>query len=278
MYKIIKIINNNVVLVLDKTNRETIVIGKGIGFSAPKGGVLHFSPGNQIFIHKKESEILDFIDAIPVEIIQLTSDIIQKSERFLNEKLSDSLIITLSEHILFAIKRFENSQYESINIHEVPFLYLNEYEVGCKAVEYINKVKNIQLPQSEASLIALHFVNARLNNSSVGETLKLTKLAYQIANIICYHFHIKVSTGSLNFSRFIIHLKLLIARCRALAEEPKIRELKSSLVDALEKEFLKNYTCAKKIVKLISDEYDLMVPDDEVFYLAIHIERLLHAA
>ncbi|WP_392564656.1 PRD domain-containing protein [Orbus wheelerorum] len=278
MYKIIKTINNNVVLALDKTDRETIVIGKGIGFSAKKGALLDFSPENQIFIHKKESEILDFIDAIPVDIMHLTSDIIQKSEHFFNEKLSDSLIITLSEHILFAIKRFENNKYESINIHEVPFLYLNEYEVGCKAVEYINKVKGIQLPQSEASLIALHFVNARLNNKSVGETLKLTKLAYQIANVISYHFHININTGSLNFSRFIIHLKLLVARCKAIVEKPKVRELKSPLVDVLEKEFLKNYTCAKKIVKLISDEYDLIVPEDEIFYLAIHIERLLHVA
>jgi len=139
-------------------------------------------------------------------------------------------------------------------------------------------MKGIELPKSEASLIALHFVNARLHNNSVGETLKLTKLAYQIASVISYHFHIKVETTSLNFSRFIIHLKLLIARCNELQEKPEKKEFKSVLADALEKEFLKNYTCANKIVKLISDEYHLMVPDDEIFYLAIHIERLLHKA
>lgn len=276
MYKIIKTINNNVVLTLDKTNRETIVIGKGIGFSARKGELLNFSSENKVFIHKKESEVLDFIDAIPVDIIELTNDIIQKSERFFDEKLSDSLIITLSEHIAFAIQRFKNNQCDNISIHEVPFLYLNEYDVGCKAVKYINKVRGIQLPESEASLIALHFVNARLHNKNVGETLKLTKLAYQIANVISYHFHINVETTSLDFSRFIIHLKLLITRCRELADNPEKREFKSALVDVLEKEFLKNYTCAKKIVKLISDEYPLIIPSDEIFYLAIHIERLLH--
>lgn len=276
MYKIIKTINNNVVLATDKTNRETIIIGKGIGFSASKGSVLNFSSDNKIFIHKKGSEVLDFIDAIPNDIIELTHDIILKSERFFDEKLSDSLIITLSEHIAFAIKRFKNNLYDSINIHEVPFLYLNEYEVGCKAVRYISKIKGIQLPESEASLIALHFVNARLHNKSVGETLKLTKLAYQIANIISYHFHISIDTASLNFSRFIIHLKLLIARCNELKQKSVTTVFKSELAVVLEKDFIKNYTCAKKIVALISDEYQLSVPDDELFYLAIHIERLLY--
>jgi len=274
LYTVSKTINNNAVQVYDKTGREMIIVGKGIGFSARKGDILNDDADNRVFIHKKEAEILHFIDFIPVDIIELTNKIIQKSEHHLDEKLSDSLLIALAEHISFAIKRFEKGNSDDIHIHEVQFLYLNEYDIGKRAVEYINKIKNIQLPDSEASLIALHFVNARLNNKNVGETLKLTKLSYQIANLISYHFHITIDKSSLNFSRFIIHLKLLIVRCKEL-QLHGMNNKSSSLIDDLKKQFLTHHACAEKIVKLISHEYNLTVPDDEIFYLTVHIERLL---
>lgn len=275
MYKVIKTINNNAVLAVDQSNRETIVVGKGIGFSSSKGTILNNDALNKVFIHKKEAEVLNFIDSIPVDIIELTNRIIYKSQKHFNEKLNDSLLITLAEHISFAIERFNNKCTDNIRIYEVHYLYANEYEVGKRVVDYINKIKNIELPESEASLIALHFVNARMNNGNVGETLRLTKLAYQIISVINYHFHLTVDTTSLSFSRFVIHLKLLIVRCKESQNLTNIPN-HSSILNKIEQEFLKNYLCAKKIVKLISDEYRLTVPDDEIFYLAVHIERLLH--
>lgn len=276
MYRVIKTINNNAILAIDQSNRETIVMGKGIGFSAKKGMVLDSDSQNKVFIHKQEAEVLNFIDSIPIDIIELTNKIINKSQEHFNEKLNDSLLITLAEHISFAIERFKTKNCDDIRIYEVPYLYAYEYEIGKRVVEYINKSKNIHLPDSEASLIALHFVNARMNNGNVGETLRLTKLAYQIINVINYHFHIMVDTTSLSFSRFIIHLKLLIVRCKEYDSQKNIPN-HSSLLGRIEQEFLKNYLCAQKIVKLIASEYQLEVPEDEIFYLAVHIERLLHA-
>lgn len=274
MYIIKKVINNNVILVDNDAQQEFVIIGKGIGFNSKAGQNYHCTEGDELFSKPHDYDIHNFVDNIPIGIIKLTLEVINKCKPILNAKLSDSLVITLSEHITFAIERSKNREM-SISLYEVPYLYHLEFIAGKVAVDYINEKLGVSLPPGEASLIALHFVNAKLNNKSVGDTLKFTQTVYKIVNIINYYFHIQVNTDTDSFSRFINHLKYLLIRCQT--NHDKSSQFNSVLEELVEKELLKNFACAKKIAALIQSEYTIPVSREEIIYLALHIERLLHS-
>ncbi|EMA4784719.1 MAG: PRD domain-containing protein [Pseudomonadota bacterium] len=274
MYLIKKVINNNVILVDNEAEQEVVIIGKGIGFNSKAGQNYLCNESDELFIKPHDHDIHNFLDNIPIDIIKLTIEVINKCKPILNAELSDSLVITLSEHITFAIER-SKSREMSISLYEVPYLYYLEFIAGKVAVDYINEKLDVSLPPSESSLIALHFVNAKLNNKSVGDTLRFTQTVYKIVNIVNYSFYIQVNTESDSFSRFINHLKYLLIRCQANSN--KNSQFNSVLEALVEKELLKNFACAKKIAALIQSEYNLSVSREEIIYLALHIERLLNS-
>lgn len=274
MYTIKKIINNNVIFVDNEAKQELVIIGKGIGFNSEVGQNYHCNESDEVFIKPHDYDIHNFINNIPIDIIKITIDVINKCKPILNSELSDSLVITLSEHINFAIERSKNMEM-SISLYEVPYLYHIEFTAGKFAVDLFNEKLNISLPPNEASLIALHFVNAKLNNKSVGDTLRFTQIVYKIVNIINYSFHIQIDTELDSFSRFINHLKYLLIRCKS--DHDKKNKFNSVLEGLVENELVKNFLCARKISALIQSEYDVSVSRDEMIYLALHIERLLNS-
>lgn len=274
MYTVKKIINNNVILVDNSKNNESIIIGKGIGFNAKIGMVYIPTSHDDFFINPKDNGIYNILENIPLEIVKVTIDVINLCKPILNAELNESLLITLSEHIYFAIERSKDENM-SISLHEVPYLYYLEFMAGKKSVTYINEKLNVNLPQSEASLIALHFVNAKLNSNNVGDTLKLTKIVYDIVNIINYSFHIYIDNKSEDLARFINHLKYLLIRCQV--NDNKSSRLSPILKGLIEKELVKNFTCAKKIAKLIESQYNIKVNNDEIIYISLHIERLINS-
>ncbi|MGV3346437.1 PRD domain-containing protein [Enterobacteriaceae bacterium LUAb1] len=273
MYLISKVINNNVILVLNSTNQELIILGKGIGFNSKPGQ--HYEPDstNEIFVKPQHIDIYQIINSIPLDIIALTNDVINECKRVITEDLSDSLILTLSEHLMYAIERSKKNE-EGITLYEVPYLYKNEYDAGRIAVNYINNKYGHRLPASEASLIALYFVNAKINNKNVGDTLRLTQIMFKIVNVINYSFHVKIDTHSDNFARFTNHLRYFLIRCKKGTNTS--HQVSRSLSECVENELLKNYSCAKKIAKLMENEYQYHTHPDEIIYLALHIERLLN--
>jgi beta-glucoside operon transcriptional antiterminator len=54
-------------------------------------------------------------------------------------------------------------------------------------------------------------VNADLNDT-LGNTTQITRLIYQLQNIVKYFFNIPLDEHSLNYQRFITHLKFFAQR------------------------------------------------------------------
>ncbi|CAM3169279.1 PRD domain-containing protein [Streptobacillus ratti] len=61
--------------------------------------------------------------------------------------------------------------------------YKEEFELGKKALSIIKKDLNIELPIDEAAFIALHFVNANLENN-FQESYRITEIIMSIEKII----------------------------------------------------------------------------------------------
>lgn len=76
--KIEQIINNNVVITKNKKGKETVVIGKGIGFNGKKGDPIDDNKIIKTFMLNDEKEKNSFslmIDEIPYDIIEFGIEI-----------------------------------------------------------------------------------------------------------------------------------------------------------------------------------------------------------
>ena len=148
-----KVFNNNVVFARDNSGQEVILMGKGIGFNKFTKDLVEIDKIEKKFIFNNEeslSELHSLLDRIPLKDVELVSEIIQMGREELGDNLNDSILITLSEHISYMLKRMdEGLVFQSPLQWEIRQIYPNEYNFSKKAVEYLRKKLDKNIPDSE---------------------------------------------------------------------------------------------------------------------------------
>ncbi|MCY7587614.1 PRD domain-containing protein [Bacillus safensis] len=272
MFTVVKVLNNNIVLALTDTQNEVVVFGTGIGFKKKKGDTLDESAVSKTFYSDQTSPLESQLAAIPTDILLLTEKIIHMGEEILNKKLGSSMLFSLSDHLTFSIQRHqEKMEYENPIVWEIPHLYFQEYQIGKKALKIIQKMMGISFEDTEASLIALHFVNAQIDGQSMGDTIKMTHLTKEIVKIIQNIFEMVLDKSSIDYSRFITHLRYFIVR-QETNQPPQ--QMDDSLKELIQDRYMKSYACGLIIKEMLKREFNWNVTEDELVFLVIHIERI----
>ncbi|MDU5262580.1 MAG: CAT RNA binding domain-containing protein, partial [Clostridium celatum] len=155
--EIVKVMNNSLVFVKNDDNNEIIVMGKGIGFMKKAGEFIDSSKIEKIFTLKDDEAKKNYFRAmedVSSEYVDVTNDIVKYASDILNCKLNDNVFISLIDHISFAIERFnKNISLQNRLLWEVKKFYPNEFKVGIYAVNKINDVLGVKLPEEEAGNI-----------------------------------------------------------------------------------------------------------------------------
>lgn len=103
---------------------------------------------------------------MPMEHVKITSDLISYAKNRLKLRLKQSIYVTLTDHMNFAITRFQQGiKPQNALLWEIKRFYAKEYELGMYAVNMIQERLKIRLPEDEAGFNALHFVNAEYDSS-----------------------------------------------------------------------------------------------------------------
>lgn len=273
--EIVKVMNNSLVFVKNDDNNEIIVMGKGIGFMKKAGEFIDSSKIEKIFTLKDDEAKKNYFRAmedVSSEYVDVTNDIVKYASDILNCKLNDNVFISLIDHISFAIERFnKNISLQNRLLWEVKKFYPNEFKVGIYAVNKINDVLGVKLPEEEAGNIAFHIVNAQTENSEMENTILMIKMMKDILNIIKYHLDVKLDKESLNYSRFITHLQFFLQR----VIEGKVADSKNSFIlTQVESQYPEKVDCARSIKNYVEKLLNIEVGDDEILYLAMHIIRV----
>lgn len=272
--KINKLINNNIASSMDENGREIIIMGRGIGFKAREGMDIPDERIEKVF-RLEDEDILgrfkDLLARMPLEHIEISDEIIGYGKKVLNKPLNQNIYITLMDHINFAVERFhQNMMFPNPLIREVRSIYREEYLIGEYAVALIKKELGIQFPVDEAVSIALHIVNAEYN-TAMRDTINITKLIQQVVGIVAEYFHFVPDESSLNYERFITHLKFLAQR---IYSKELLNSDTEELSAMISKVYPEEYICGQKIQYFIRKNYGHEVTDEEVAYLAVHIKRM----
>lgn len=272
-----KIYNNNVLLAIDsKTKDEVILTGCGIAFKKKVGQNIDEDKVEKRYVLKSPSfgdKINQLANKIPEKIFEITSKIIEYTEKKLNVDLDEHIYIALTDHIYFGIKRYkENMMIKNELLNEIKRIHRKEYEVGLWAVSYINKKLDVKFTDDEAGFIALHIVNANFREEKQGTYIS-TKIIKGILNIIRYSFSVEFLQNDINYDRLITHLKYFSKRI--ISEDTSYSKESSELIDIIKEKYKDEYKCSMKIKKYIKDNFNYNVNDDEIVYLSIHISRVI---
>lgn len=268
-----KIFNNNAILANNSEKNEIVVMGRGIGFKMNIGDKVDEKLVEKTFILRQKDASEKFkllLEDVPTEHISLCYDIIEYAKNMLGVELSDYIYVTLTDHVSYALKLFD----EGLNrpnplIWEIKKFYTKEFNIGIKSLEFIESETGKKLPQDEACNIALHLINAQVNNSTKGleDIANQTKMIQDILNVVKYTYNITLDEQSLNYERFVTHLRFFFQR---LNKNEKIEAEDDFLLKQVKLKYKKAYECMLKIEKYLEKK----LSDEEQLYLTIHIQRV----
>ena len=272
-HKIIKVLNNNVVLARNLDDEtEQVLIGNGIGFNTSENEEVELEKEKvkksfMAYDEELEENFLKLLKEFDPELVGISEEIISIAEEKIG-KLDSHIHIALTDHINFAVERLRNGM--NINnpfTDEIKFLYEKEYEIGEIASEKLKEASKIDIPESEIAFIAMH-IHAARKNKAVSETVRYTSLLKEVIELIEDELGIKLDKSNINYSRLITHIRFSINRM----QQDKI--ISNPLKEKIKEEFAESYKIAQKIGNIIEKKLDLKVNEDELGYITLHLQRL----
>jgi transcriptional antiterminator len=268
-----KVLNNNVVIVTEGSEKEKIVIGKGIGFAKKQGDLVQFEQVDKLFELKNKNEQEQYkalLTDTDERVIEIINDVILHiGNRFENE-LNEHIHVALTDHIVFAIKRIKQGlDIKNPFLTETQTLYPKEYTVAEEVMEVINKSLDIHLPEGEIGFVALH-IHSALTNKSVTDIKKHSELINRLMQMIQHSLQLTIDTKSINYLRLVRHLRHAIER----VSEGDIMEEQEKLAKVLKEEYPVCYNLAWKLIKVMQNALKKPVPHAEAVYLTMHLQRL----
>lgn len=274
---IMRILNNNAVLTLDDLGQEKVVCGRGIAYKKRIGDTVPESAVNKVFVASDQAErqkLITLLSNIPLEHIQVAGSIVEMLKSQLSKNLSDSLLINISDHIHTAIDRFLGGVTVSNNLlWDIKRYYNTEYQLGLRALDIIENELKVRLPNDEAGFIALHIVNAEMDEANLAQVYQITQVIQELCNLVRYHFTIEFNEESTDYYRFVTHLKFLARRLMEAKQHED--HVSDGLFPILTQKYSETYRCVQRISSFVSKKYGYDLSEDEQIYLMIHIERVV---
>ena len=223
--KIARVLNNNVVVVLDEQQCEQVVMGRGLGFQKRVGDSVDSCKIEKVFAPQNDAlvgRLTGLLSQIPPEVL-ITCDRITERARQRLGKLQENLCIALTDHCHFAIVRHNsNISLPNALLWEIKQLYPKEFSIGLEALAIIHQRLGVRLAEDETGFIALHLVNAQLN-SEMPEVIHITRDMQETLRIVKFQLRLEYNQQSLSCQRFVTHLKFfaqrMLGRCVVMDDD-----------------------------------------------------------
>ena len=185
--RIKKVYNNNLASILSEEGREVIIMGKGIAFGKRCGDEVDESKIDKRFYQdddKWNDRFIQLLNDIPTDCVEFVSKEIEFAKTSLNKEFRESVYVSLTDHIYSSISRYkEGVTLKNPMLWEISRFYEPEFEVGLQILDMINDKYDVQLPQDEAGFIAMHLVDAEMDDDSLNNAYVTVKIIQDLSLI-----------------------------------------------------------------------------------------------
>ena len=101
--------------------------------------------------------------------------------------------------------------------------------------------------------------------------IKITTFMQEVIEIVRDYYQMELDEDSLDFGRFITHLKYFSQR---LFSNKPTKDTDFQLQRMIRDNYSKDYGCAEKIKEYIQERYNLHLTGEEMMFLTIHLKRI----
>ncbi|SCT41615.1 transcription antiterminator [Staphylococcus caeli] len=211
-YLITKVLNNNVII-CTKAQQEFVLIAKGIGFNKKSGMILEDNQAiEKVYILDQKSQqdhYKTLMELADDTLIQAVIDAVNIITNAVMKVDNQKLVISLTDHIIFAYKRLKQNQL--INnpfVEETKQLYSEAYEIAEEVIERLNHVLDVNFPEDEIGFIALH-IASNTESLSMREMDLINRLINKSIFILEHDLKHEIDKTSIQYQRFIRHIQFL---------------------------------------------------------------------
>lgn len=267
--KIIKPLNNNVVIAQDKKKGEIVVMGTGIGFHAKVGDKIDESKIQKIFTESENKKLVELIEQIPDAYLQLTEKIVTFSKEKYDIVLKEDIYLHLTDHCYFALKRIKEGQHlENPFLIDIKHFYKDEFQIGLYAKEEIKKMFDIEIPEYEVGYIAMHIVE-----SGYKQDKKDFARIFQVVNETVSFLEENIpgiAKNDLPYTRMVNHVKHFAIRYVQNKENDAKDNL---LMETIPEVFKDEAKYVNDLSKILYEKFGREITMSEKIYLVLHLRN-----
>lgn len=275
--KIIKIFNNNAVATISDNKTDLILTGSGIGFQKKIGDEVDESRIEKRYVYEggEQNAMYQLFLRTPEKYFKLSQMIMEEAVKRMNISFQDQTIVALTDHICFAVERYETgTELPNLVLTEIKTLYKEEFKIGLWSIKLIEKELGIHLQEDEAGYIALHIINGS-NDTNSNSTMETLQLIEGCIEVISDTLDIQFDEESLDYVRLTTHLKFMAQRIFNEEHEEESFEDKEMVV-FLAKKNKKILACVYAVRDFIYETFGYEPTEKELLYLMIHIYKIIN--
>ena len=271
-YRITKILNHNSFMGIEsKNDQECLIMGKGVAFGKKVGQTVSVTGDARVYSLKEltdRGEAKDIIKSVSPLCLELANEVLEQAEEEFG-KVDRSILFTMADHLDFAVRRIQNGEQISNPLtDDIRIMFYKEYKVAGCIRDLLKEKLGIRIDEHEIGYIALH-VHAAIVDENVSQAMEIARTVRECICMVEEETGKSIDVMSLSYNRLMNHVRYMVAR--AIHGE----KLKMSLNDYMSVKFPGPYMTAEKICRKMEKSLKLPIPDIEIGYLAMHLERMM---
>lgn len=272
LYRITKILNHNSFMGIEsKNDQECLIMGKGVAFGKKVGQTVSVTGDARVYSLKEltdRGEAKEIIKSVSPLCLELANEVLNQAEEEFG-KVDRSILFTMADHLDFAVRRIQNGEQISNPLtDDIRIMFYKEYKVAGCIRDLLKEKLGIRIDEHEIGYIALH-VHAAIVDENVSQAMEIARTVRECICMVEEETGKSIDVMSLSYNRLMNHVRYMVAR--AIHGE----KLKMSLNDYMSVKFPGPYMTAEKICRKMEKSLKLPIPDIEIGYLAMHLERMM---
>ena len=272
LYRITKILNHNSFMGIEsKNDQECLIMGKGVAFGKKVGQTVSVTADSRVYSLKEltdRGEAKEIIKSVSPLCLELANEVLDQAEEEFG-KVDRSILFTMADHLDFAVRRIQNGEQISNPLtDDIRIMFYKEYKVAGCIRDLLKEKLGIRIDEHEIGYIALH-VHSAIVDENVSQAMEIARTVRECICMVEEETGKSIDVMSLSYNRLMNHVRYMVAR--AIHGE----KLKMSLNDYMSVKFPGPYMTAEKICRKMEKSLKLPIPDIEIGYLAMHLERMM---
>ena len=254
-----------------KNDQECLIMGKGVAFGKKVGQTVSVTGDARVYSLKEltdRGEAKEIIKSVSPLCLELANEVLDQAEEEFG-KVDRSILFTMADHLDFAVRRIQNGEQISNPLtDDIRIMFYKEYKVASCIRELLKEKLQIEIDDHEIGYIALH-VHAAVVDENVSQAMEIARTVRECISLVEKETGNSIDVMSLGYNRLMNHVRYMVAR--AIHGE----KLKMNLNEYMSVKFPGPYMAAERICRQMEKSLKLPVPDIEIGYLAMHLERML---